>query len=129
MKIIIPVIDIDQGKSTIAKGFHNTEFACIYDSIENSYQWLKKKDICKKDGNLSIQLKLKGIYTIISSDIELMAFSLFNEMGLKVYKSIGTNLEENIKLFEANQLNLFTLKTAMGVINCDCSGSHNISFN
>jgi predicted Fe-Mo cluster-binding NifX family protein len=129
MKIIIPVIDNDQNKNSIAQGFHKTDFVCIYDSVENSYHWHKKSDISKKDGNLCIQLKIKGIYTIITNEIELMTLSLFTDIGLKVYKSDGTNLVENIKLFESNQLKPFTLKTALGVINCDCSGSHNISYN
>jgi len=129
MKIIIPVIDNNLGKNVIAPGFHNTDFACIYDKDESTYQWIEKKDLSIKEGNLSIQLKLKGIYTIITSEIELLTLSLFNDLGLKVYKSNTGSVEENIKLFESNQLKLFTLKTANGIINCDCSSSHSIYFN
>ena len=129
MKIIIPVIDNEQGKNLLAQGFHNTDYVCVYDSDEITFQWLEKKDISLKEGNLCIQLKLKGIHTIITSEIELMTLSLFTDSGLKIYKTEVGSVEENIKLFEANQLKLFTSKTAIGIINCDCSGSHNISYN
>ncbi len=129
MKIIIPVTDNSEGNSIIVSGFHNTNFVCIYDSTANNYQWFNKKEISINEGNLSIQLKLKGISTIITSEIELMTLSLFNDVGLKVYKSETDSIEENIKLFELNQLTLFPVKSAIGVISCDCKSSHDISFN
>jgi predicted Fe-Mo cluster-binding NifX family protein len=108
---------------------HNTNFVCIYDTVEKNYQWLNKKEISIKDGNMCLNLKLKGILTIITSEIELMSLSLFIDAGLKVYKTKADNVEENIKMFESNQLTLFNLKAAIGIINCDCKGSHKISYN
>ena len=129
MKIIIPVTDDSQGKNIIATGFHNTNFVCIYDSEEKNYQWLNKNEISVNEGNLCLQLKLRGISTIITSEIELMTLSLFTDVGLKVYKSNAGSVEQNIKLFELDQLNPFSFKSAIGVINCDCKGSHKISYN
>ena len=129
MKIIIPVKDNCEDNSIITSGFHNTNFVCIYDNIEKNYLWITKKEISINEGNLCIQLKLRGISTIITSEIELMSLSLFNEVGLIVYKSEAGSIEENIKLFESNQLTLFPVKSAIGVISCDCKGSHDISFN
>jgi predicted Fe-Mo cluster-binding NifX family protein len=129
MKIIIPVTENSQGKRIIANGFHNTNYVCIYDSTEKNYQWFDKKEISNNEGNLSLQIKLKGISTIITNEIELMTLSLFTDVGLKVYQSKAGSIEENIKLFESNQLTPFTLNKAIGVINCNCKGSHDVSFN
>ena len=130
MNIIIPVTDNMEAKDILAPGFHNTEYVCIYESDNDSYKWFKKKDISKKEGNLSIELKRKGIYTIITSQIELMTLVLFNEMGLKVYKAKSTSIIENIKFFHNHQLELFTPKSAIGVLDCVSScGSGHTSFN
>ena len=129
MKVIIPVVDNKEAKHIIAKGFHNTNYVCIYDSLMDTYEWKEKKEISIKEGNLCIQLKLKGIYNIITSDIELMTLALFTEVGLKVSKAIGLSVEENIKMFFNNGLNVFTYRDAMGVIDCACSGAHDISYN
>ena len=129
MIIIIPVADNMESKDILAPDFHNTEYVCIYESDNNSYRWLKKTDISKKEGNLSIELKRKGIYTIITSQIELMTLALFNDVGLKVYKAKSTSIVENIKLFHNHQLELFTPKSAIGVLDCVSScGSGHTSF-
>lgn len=129
MNIIIPVIDYINAKDCIAQGFHTTDFVCIYNSSDESYKWLEKKSISKKEGNLCVELRRRGILTIITSNIELMSLALYTELGLKVYKAKGESVEENIKLFFSNQLEPFTYKNAIGVIDCSCGGAHKISYN
>jgi predicted Fe-Mo cluster-binding NifX family protein len=118
MNIILPVIDNKDAKDMIAQGFHNTEYACIYNSTDNTYEWLETKEISVKEGNLSLALKRRGIYTIISSHMQLMALGLFVDSGLKVYKAKGNSVTENIKLFNDNQLKPFTVQFAVGATNC-----------
>ncbi len=86
MNIIIPVIDDNEGKYSMAKGFHNTEHVCVYNTLNSSYEWFKNKDISNSEDTLSLSLKRKGIYTIITSQIPFLALRLFKESGLLVYK-------------------------------------------
>lgn len=108
MKIIIPITDLEKGKNKLAKGFHNTDYSCIYNSLNNSYTWLKTKEISNLDDNLSIALKHKSIYVIITSHMPYLALRLFKESGLAVYKAKSKNLKENITLFLNNELEPFT---------------------
>lgn len=114
MNIIIPVIDDNIGKHTMAKGFHTTEDVCVYNTLNNSYEWLKNKDISSIEENLSVSLKRKGIYTIITSQMPFMAFRLFKESGLLVYKSKGKSLEQNIQSYLNNELEAFTPQIHLG---------------
>jgi predicted Fe-Mo cluster-binding NifX family protein len=126
MNIIIPVSDNKVAKDTIAKGFHNSEFACIYNNIDKTYEWVETKQLSSIEGNLSIDLKRKGIYTVISSHMQLMSLGLFTESGIKVYKAKGSSVVENIKLFNENNLELFTAQAALGGMNC-CSSCSSCS--
>jgi predicted Fe-Mo cluster-binding NifX family protein len=123
MKIIIPVTDNKKDKYLIAQGFHNTSYVCIYNTSDNTYQWMETKEISEKEGNLSLALKRKGIFTIISSNMQLMALGLFIESGLKVYKAKGSSVTENIALFNSNQLEPFVSRFAGNPGNCGGSCS------
>lgn len=123
MNIIIPVTDPEKEKNKLAKGFHNTEHACIYNSLNNSYKWLKTKDISNLEDNLSLSLKHAGIYTIITSHMPYLALRLFKESGLKVYKSKGKSLEENIELFLKNKLDAFSVQHVLTSSSCSSACS------
>ena len=123
MNIIIPVADLEKEKKTLAKGFHNTDYACIYNSLNSSYKWLKTKEISNSEDNLSLALKRKGIYTIITSHMPFLALKLFKESGLVVYKSKSKNIEENIALFLNNELEPFTPQIRFSNSNCSSSCS------
>lgn len=114
MNIIIPVIDDNNGKFSMAKGFHTTDFVCVYNTLNATYEWFKHKDISNIEENLSLSLKRKGIYTIITSQMPFMALRLFKESGLLVYKSKGKNLEENIELFLKKELEAFSPQIHLG---------------
>ncbi|WP_372752748.1 hypothetical protein [Mariniflexile sp.] len=121
MNVIIPVTDLDNGKNKLAKGFHNTEYACIYNSLNNSYKWIKTKEISNLEDNLSLALKQKGIYTIITSHMPFLALRLFKESGLLTYKSKSKDLEENIALFLKNELEPFTGQIQFNTSSCSSS--------
>lgn len=108
MKIIIPVVDDNDGKYTIAKGFHNIEYSCIFNSLNSSFKWIKTKEISSMEENLSIALKRDGIYSVVTSHMPFLAVRLFRESGLAIYKSKGKNVKDNISLFLNNELEAFT---------------------
>ncbi len=121
MKVIMPVIDNEKEKNFIANGFLNSEYVCVYNNESQTYEWLPIEDISQQAGNMTIELKQKGIKAVISSDITFMALGLFVESGLKVYKARGKSVQENIKFLQDEQLDLFTPLGAMN--SSSCSGS------
>lgn len=123
MNIIIPVLNNNSSKFTIAKGFHNAEYSCIYNSDENTYKWIVTKEITKDSGNLSLGLKRNDIYTVISSNhIPRIVLGLFTDSGLTVYKAQSRSVLENIKLFIDNQLEPFSIQSTLNSIS-SCSSS------
>jgi predicted Fe-Mo cluster-binding NifX family protein len=120
MKVILPVIDNDGARNMMAKGFHNARFACIYDCDTHDCEWVTAREISEKPGNLTLGLKRREIYTVISPQMPIMALGLFVESGLTVYKAIGSSVEENIRLFIENKLKTFPVRDALV---SDCSGS------
>ena len=118
MKVIIPVIDNTKAKNKIASGFHNAEYVCIHDYSTHSSEWVATKTIIRHMGNLSIELKQREIYTVISPFVSLMTLRLFIESGLKVYRSNGDSVPENIQLLLENQLEEFTVQSALGIAAC-----------
>lgn len=114
MNIIIPVINDNDEKYIMAKGFHNTDYVCIYNTLNGSYDWVKTKEISESEDNLSVSLKRKGIYTIITGQIPYLALRLFKESGLVVYKSKSKSVEKNIEFFLNDELQHFSHQTHFG---------------
>ncbi len=125
MKIIIPVVDDKEAKNELAGGFHNAEYACIYDCDSEDYEWLLVSEITKKPGNLSIELKKQGINIVISNSMPIMALTMFRELGLLVYKAGAKDVESNVKLYldkKLGPLTFFNLKEeADSSCNSSCS--------
>ena len=120
MKIIMPVADLESAKDKIAQSFHNANYSCIYNTVEHTYEWFPSTEISKSVGNLSIELKRKGIFIVISGQMSLMALGLFTESGITVLKAQGSSITENIKLFHAEQLKPLSAKYA-AQCNASCS--------
>jgi predicted Fe-Mo cluster-binding NifX family protein len=118
MKIILPVTDKNRG---IARSFHNAELACIYNCTNQTYEWVDTKSISAKSGDLAEELKNIGISAVISTQMPLMALGFFTDSGLMVYKATSESIEENIRLFTANQL--IPLTNALAKSSANCSGS------
>lgn len=119
MKIIIPIADTET-KKNIADSFHNTEFACIYNTTDNSVELVATKNMIR-NGNLETVLRENEINAVISKKMPLMALGFFTDNGLTVYKAESSNIEENIDWFLNRRLKPMT--NASVKISSDCSGS------
>ncbi len=119
MKVMIPVVDKSDSKENIARAFISSEYSCIYDCENKSYEWKTAKEISPEAGNLSMKLKQQGINYIISQEMPLLALMLFQDSGLQVYKAKGASVAENVELFHKNQLELFTIQSSLSTtMNC-----------
>ncbi|MCG8696743.1 MAG: hypothetical protein MI922_01720 [Bacteroidales bacterium] len=105
MKIFIPVDNKDGSFRSKVNEFHNTNYACIYDTERRSYKWINTSDLGKDEVNLSFALKRSRIDIIISKDMPLMTLNFFKEMGLSVFEAKEDNVEKNIALLMNNSLN------------------------
>ena len=48
MKVILPVIDDGAKKESLADGFHNADYACVYDCEAKEYEWMPTTEISEK---------------------------------------------------------------------------------
>ena len=123
MKIIIPVKDNQSGKNSIASGFHKTEYVCIYDCKSETYEWLHATEISSTTGKFGQELKNKEIGIVISRNMPLMALGVFTDNGLKVLKASGTNLMDNIEMFQKDELKPITAQSSLELSSCGGSCS------
>ncbi|MFW5872649.1 MAG: hypothetical protein ACOCVN_01550 [bacterium] len=109
-KIIIPVSSKENnGKHPRIQGFHNSEYTCIYDTTNKTYEWSTVNNIMKSGIGLELTLKYRGINVIITNSILPLAYSFFVDNGFEVVKAQGNNLLENIELYIKKSLNPFTV--------------------
>ena len=118
MKIIFPVEGISEKDKSIVGSFHNTDFACIYSISDGSYEWIATKELSKEEGNLSVELKRKGIQTIICKSMQPMAFHLFSESGFILLQAQVNSVPENVNLFFKNGLAHFSIESIFESIAC-----------
>ena len=121
MKIILPITENKVYGRSIARGFHKAEMACIYNSINQTSEWLPTKSIMQSASDLGDALKRIGIGAIISQQMPLMALGFFTDSGLPVYKAESGNVEENIRMFIENQLEPQTNATSNSGSACTSS--------
>jgi predicted Fe-Mo cluster-binding NifX family protein len=119
MKVMLPIAEKEKGKETVAPGFHNARYICIYDSQSKSFDWIEAKKINSNPGDFSKELRRMGISKVISTYLPPMALRIFARSGMEVYKARGTNVTENINFFSNNQLELFTNQTATEMRSCE----------
>lgn len=120
MKIIIPIDNFSSSEKRISDSFHNTEYACIYNNSNQTFEWITTKNMIRA-GELGEELKQQGISVVISRNMPLMALGFFTESGLSVYKAENKSIEENIQLFKNNKLVQFTNSVAKS--SSSCTGS------
>jgi len=121
MKVIVPVVNDNKEKFSIADGFHNAEHACIYDYSTNKYEWVITQKISSLVGELGMELKMLGVEKVISKNMPLMALGLFVDCGIKVYQATEDDLVENIELLTNDKLPFYSLEMARQ--NTSCSGA------
>lgn len=117
MKVILPVIE----KEKVADGFRNALFMCIYNSHDNSTEWLSTARLNVGDRDLGEEIKLMGINSVISGNMTPIALQIFARNGIEVYKAKSENVKENIAFLQNNQLELFTNKAAREIQACNNS--------
>jgi|GEM_PF-437300 len=113
MRIVIPVIDLEEKKHLISGGLNSTGQLCIYDTITEEFLWLKTSKLAQNMGELLPALEQQEISVIITSKIQPMALKVLVNKGFKVYKSEGILLNENIKHYNQKNLSFFDMESAM----------------
>jgi len=111
MKILMPVTENNASGRSVARGFHNAELVCLYDSGNKSFEWMSTSRFCVAAGELSTEFRKIGVDAVISYQMPLMALGFFTESGLMVYNSETTNIDECIQLFTSNKLKPLTNAT------------------
>jgi predicted Fe-Mo cluster-binding NifX family protein len=121
MRVLIPVENTLQLENSKIHQLDHSDYACIYDSSINSFEFVPMKSICKKIGNLSVELKHKNIDSIICDSLPQLAMELFSLMGIKIYQSEEETIAANIDKFLMNKLNLISLPTGNTAEQCSSS--------
>lgn len=113
MKIAIPVVDLNLHKNRIAGSLNVIGQLCIYDSDKQQGVWMKTLDLAPNIGELLPALERNEVSTIITRQVLPMALKVLVNKGFDVFKSKGDALEDNVKMFINNELNLFDMNAAM----------------
>ncbi|MDW7694862.1 hypothetical protein R9C00_08915 [Flammeovirgaceae bacterium SG7u.111] len=121
MKVIIPVVENKNTSHLTVDEFRNASKACIYDCATKTRDLVSIDQLIKNAGNLTVELKAKGIHTVISPNMSFFSLSLFLDSELKVFKAKGLNLEDNIQLYVENQLEPYNRYAGFGVPGCSPS--------
>lgn len=122
MKVMLPVKNNKIGKNEIAESFHNIDFVCIYDNNLKTTTWLHVNNISETVGRLTFEMYQQGIKSIITRNISPMGLSMFKRNGINVYKAQSFDVLTNTKLFQANQLKIFTTEESREIFS-SCSSS------
>ncbi len=112
MKIIIPVKD----NKFIASGFNATPHVCVFDQdkeLDNACHFTCWREIIPQGTKITKQLKEHGIYAVLTEEMQLLAFNLFRDNGIVVYKSQGDDLYHNLGLFSKGLLKYYSVEDAL----------------
>ena len=118
MKIIIPVIKIPNGTGVVAHSFQDASHVCVYDHQGAKYEWALLEDFIKNPGNITLELKLKGIYDILCLQMPFLALKFFTDSNIRVHKAMSIEVEKNVDFFLNNKLSLFTDQSTTAVAGC-----------
>ena len=113
MKVVIPVIDKEQNRYTIANGFNEKGCICVYDSVANDIVWYEPSNVAENLANLLPELAKREILQVITTGIKPMALNVFCNSGFTVYRSYGDNLMVNIELFNKESLPIYEMKVSL----------------
>ncbi len=112
MKIAIPVVDLKNNRSRIAGGLNVLGNICIFDISKNESVWMKTLDLATDMGQLLPALERQNVSAIITRQVQPMALKVLVNKGFIVYKSIGDELEKNIRFLSDNELFPFDMEAA-----------------
>ncbi|WP_167615226.1 NifB/NifX family molybdenum-iron cluster-binding protein [Maribellus sediminis] len=127
MKVMLPVKEAGSSKKELAEGFHNIQYVCIYDSSMKACEWLEAKNLSSTPGGLNGALIQRGVNTIISLNVTPMVLNMFRRNSIEVLKARSTNIDENIRLFNKNELELYTANESRTYQACNKSSCSSCS--
>jgi predicted Fe-Mo cluster-binding NifX family protein len=113
MKIAIPVIDKEMQCNRIASSLSVVGCLCIYDTDKHEGSWIKTLDLAPNMGELLPALERNNVFTIITKQLQPMALKVLVNKGFSVFKSIGDDLDINIRFLANNELSPFNMDSAM----------------
>lgn len=113
MRIVLPVVDLEENKNLIFGGLNATGQICIYDTITEEFLWIKISNLAENLGELLPALEKQEIAVIITSKIQPMALKILVNKGFEVYKSEGDEVKENILHFNKKRLTIFDMESAL----------------
>ena len=99
----------------------SADFGCIYNDEDKAYMVEPHSYDIGNIGNLCVQLKARGVKTIITEGMPLLTYLMCMDMGLTVYKAKKASPVENILMQEKDELAIFTAKDT--VVKGDCMGA------
>ncbi len=112
MNVAIPVVDKDRHKYNIANGFNSTGYLCIYSTENENFTWMDVSDLADNMGELLPALISRKVNNVITLHIHPMALHVLGNKGFHIYRSEGSNLIENVELFNKDQLPIYDIKTS-----------------
>lgn len=122
MKMFLPITGTITPDESKVSSMLSADYGCIYNSDDKGFNLQPHTYDINNIGNLCVQLKSKGITTIITESMPLLTYLLCLEMGLKIFKAKKTlSLQDNIRFQELGQLEIFSAKDTR--IDGDCMGA------
>lgn len=109
MKICVPV-EVNKGLESKPYGhFGSAPMFVVYDLEKNEITELSNNDLHHEHGKCQPLKALQGniVDAVIVGGIGQGAIMKLNDMGVKVYKSQGETIRENLDLYKENKLQEF----------------------
>lgn len=109
MKICVP-LEVNKGLESKPYGhFGSAPMFVVYDLEKNEITELSNNDLHHEHGKCQPLKALQGniVDAVIVGGIGQGAIMKLNDMGVKVYKSQGETIKENLDLYKENKLQEF----------------------
>lgn len=109
MKICVPV-EVNKGLESKPYGhFGSAPMFVVYDLEKNEITELSNNDLHHEHGKCQPLKALQGniVDAVIVGGVGQGAIMKLNDMGVKVYKSQGETIRENLDLYKENKLQEF----------------------
>ncbi|MDD4992058.1 MAG: hypothetical protein PHR83_07495 [Paludibacter sp.] len=113
MKIAIPVIDKDLQRNRIAGSLSVVGSLCIYNTETKEGSWMKTLDLAPNMGELLPAFERNNISTVITKQVHPMALKVLVNKGIVVLKSVGDELDANLRFLSDDELKPFDMEAAM----------------
>ncbi|MFW6109943.1 MAG: NifB/NifX family molybdenum-iron cluster-binding protein [Patescibacteria group bacterium] len=102
-KIALPV-NGDDIEKLVAKHFGWAKNYLIYDTVSDGFEVVANPEAEGKKTLPPKFLDQHGVDAVICFDLGSRAVNFFNQLGIDVFKAVGSSLKENIGRFKKGQL-------------------------